>query len=145
MTWVRGQFDHLEQINMPNDRNDIRDTLEDSEEMAEWMHRWSRTLLIDDRPVAVVGIEPLWQGVGKAWTYLSMESLGHKVGITRSMLRLLYFIERDEDMHRIEASVEKSNSRAVRWIQYLGFDYEGDMPNYGLGGVGTFSRFARLN
>ena len=87
----------------------------------------------------------LFLGCNTGSTLQLLESLGHKVGITRSMLRLLYFIERDEDMHRIEASVEKSNSRAVRWIQYLGFDYEGDMPNYGLGGVGTFSRFARLN
>lgn len=145
MTWVRGKFDHLQQLEMHTTKNDIRDMLVDGPEMAEWMRRWSRTLLIEDRPIAVVGIEPLWQGVGKAWTYLTLESLAHKIGITRSMLRLLEFIERDEEMHRIEATVEKSNTTAVRWIQYLGFDYEGDMSNYGLGGVGTFSRFARLN
>ena len=145
MSWVRGTFDHLQSLDMPTTENDIRDTLEASDEMDEWMDRWSRTLLIDSRAIAVVGIEPLWQGVGKAWTYLTLESLKHTIGITRSMLRLLTWIEKDEEMHRIEASVDKKNTVAIRWIQYLGFKYEGDMPNYGLGGVGTFARFARLN
>jgi len=145
MSWVRGNFEHLQSLDMPTTENDIRDTLEDSEEMNEWLYRWSRTLLIDDHPIAVVGIEPQWAGVGKAWTYLTLESLKHTIGITRSMLKLLTWIEKDEDMHRIEASVDKKNKVAIRWIKYLGFKYEGDMPNYGLGGVGTFARFARLN
>ena len=102
--------------------------------------------LLTPDPIAVVGIFPRWQAVGYAFAMLSEEAvLHHGLSVTRTTKAALRYAECQLGMRRIEAAVKVGEGAAIRWIEALGFGFEGVMRNFGPGGVGDFGLYARLS
>lgn len=65
---------------------------------------------------------------GQCWALLSNESGRHMHFLHRAVQRFI-------TMHqwvRLEATVEEGFKPACRWVELLGFEYEGRLKNYGL-------------
>ena len=96
----------------------------------------SRTLVTDDELVGVVGLWPMWPGVGRCWSVLPAHSLKRFPksihGHARNLLERV--IARD-DLCRVEAVVVEGHAAGKRWVERLGFEHEGLMRNYGMHGV----------
>jgi hypothetical protein len=115
---------------------DTTEELRDTPAQRESLQRNARTWVTeDDRPLAIVGIAPLWKGVGQAWGLLSQEALDQPVALSRGVLRWLSWVWRSHGYHRIQADVEVGHKEGRRLLVFLGFTYEGRMYSYGPAGL----------
>ena len=115
--------------------------------MESLLSTYARTLEVQGCVIACFGVTPLWDGVVEAWALLSDEVLkDYPITLSKSVLKWLDYIEKREGIRRIQSSIAEEHVEAIRWIRWLGFKRcEGLMKNYGIGGVGNFYRFARIN
>jgi RimJ/RimL family protein N-acetyltransferase len=79
------------------------------------------TALLDGLPVACAGVIQLWDGRGYAWAYLSDAALRHIKTIHRYACKALARMP----WRRIEAAVDPNHPAGSRWLQHLGFKFEG--------------------
>lgn len=90
------------------------------------------------RVVLCGGIIPARPNVGVLWALLAADAGRHMVWLHRATRRVLEL----QAWQRIEADVEAGFPAGCRWLELLGFQYEGEMPKYGLNGE-THLRFGR--
>lgn len=89
------------------------------------------TLLEDEFPVAVMGVVPVWRGLGEAW-FLGSDAMEKYPKVILKLARdtisccSLYY-----DLHRIESCVDETFIKGKNFIEHLGFHLEGAAPNYG--------------
>lgn len=99
----------------------------------------SMTALEGDHVVLCGGIIPLGPGMGMLWAALSADAGNHMLWLHRATRRFLDI----EPRRRIEATVEEGFPAGCRWLELLGFRWEGPMPGYGLKGE-THIRYGRV-
>jgi hypothetical protein len=78
--------------------------------------------------------------VGQCWAVLAERASRHMQWLHYATKR---FITMDK-WRRLEASVEKDFRAGCRWVELLGFEYEGEMRGYGSNGE-THLRYARVS
>lgn len=91
--------------------------------------------------LACAGIAVLWPGVGEGWGFLGKSIAGRNFVLGRTVRKGIRQLMDAYRLHRIQATCEAENTKAGRWLLWLGFQYEGDMPGYGIHGE-THSRYA---
>lgn len=82
-----------------------------------------------ERVLLCGGIVPLGH-IGILWALLAEDAGHHMIALHRATKRFLGI----HPPRRIEASVEKGFNAGCRWIELLGFRFEGEMPGYGRDG-----------
>ncbi len=108
------------------------------------LERYARSMIHDHRVLACFGIWPMWPGVAKAWSMISQEArMRWAKSLYKSVKELLDAAEERDSLTRIEATVRYGHPSAHSWIRHLGFEREGLMKNYGMGGVGDHHLYAR--
>lgn len=141
----------------PDDLGSIR--VEDTPELARMreavmampnvgdiMDATARTLFHGEQPVACFGVWPMWEGVGRAWAYLGLDSLssfGAIKALHRAVRGCLVEIEERDGMWRIEAVVRFGHIRGHAWMRHLGFVREALMRRYNEEGV-DYHLYARV-
>lgn len=75
---------------------------------------------------------------GVCWALLSQDAGKHMHALHYAVKRFITI----EPWRRLEASVEEGFSMGCRWVELLGFTFEGRMPKYGLQGE-THLRYGR--
>ena len=145
MKWIVCEFEHLFRVDFQplQGKQDMRDEFMDTPEMRAMLENNAVTLLDGDDVLACVGVSPQRKGVCAAWAFLSARAIGKPVFLTRSVRRFLDTIEQYDGYRRIEAAVAVEHGAGHRWIRSLGFEHEGRMKNYGVGGQGDFDLYAR--
>jgi hypothetical protein len=84
----------------------------------------SITILKADAVVACIGVRILWNGVGDGWVLTS--PLVHECPkLFMDMMKRGIDWLRRHGYHRIGANVLQSFSESCRWIERLGFEFEG--------------------
>jgi hypothetical protein len=76
---------------------------------------------------------------GTCWALLSQQAAIHMLPITKAVKRFI-------DIHpwrRLEASVEERFGMGCKWVELLGFEFEGRMRAFGDDGE-TYLRYARV-
>ena len=144
--WRETKYEDLHRIVLPNDPpdSDMRSILTDSDETRELLHDNARTWTEDDgRIVAIVGVAPMWKGVGTVWTMLSDEARERGVALTRGVLRFILMLYRERGYWRLQATTVRRDEPARLWILQLGFGYEGTMVGYGPDGK-THDMYSRV-
>lgn len=76
---------------------------------------------------------------GYLWAFVAQDAGRHMVKLDRCMRRFLDAVK----ITRIEATVEAGFSPGCRWLEILGFEYEGLMKKYGPSGDDHL-RYARV-
>jgi len=146
VAFVPCELDHLAGIIPPAEAGveDTRHNVLGDPGAADLLRVYARALIVEGRPIAILGISPRWTAVCYAWAILTEEALVfHPLLVTRETHRLLRHAETSLGMRRIEASVKVGYGAGIRWIEALGFRLEGVMRNFGPGGVGDFALYAR--
>lgn len=96
------------------------------------------SLVDDGRVVACAGVSILWQSVAEGWLIMSSDAARHPVSVARYTGRLFDSIMKKNSLHRIQASVNCKDDKAVRFAYWLGFEYEGIMKKFGPDGSDYF-------
>jgi len=115
-----------QQIEMMEDTSSNRDLL--AENARTWEDESGKVL-------AVLGVWPLWAGVGTAWALISGEALRYPFGLARAAKGFLAEIIERDDFWRIQATIERGHWTGRRFILWLGFQFEGMMECYGPTGL----------
>jgi hypothetical protein len=92
-----------------------------------------------DRIILCGGVVPMGPKIGVLWAVLSAEAGSHMLWLHRATQRFISIAP----PRRLEASVEKGFPQGCRWLELLGFNFEGEMAAYGLDGE-THLRYARI-
>ena len=92
-----------------------------------------------ERIVLCGGVVPMGPTMGVLWAVLSEAAGAYMVRLHRGTERFLAI----NPPRRLEATVEKGFPQGCRWLELLGFTYEGEMPAYGLDGE-THLRFGKV-
>lgn len=92
-----------------------------------------------DRIVLCGGIIPTAVHMGLLWAVLSADAGKHMAWLHRATQRFLDI----ESRRRIEATVEEGFPAGCRWLELLGFKFEGRMPAYGEDGE-THLRYGKV-
>ncbi|KKK61769.1 hypothetical protein LCGC14_3011020 [marine sediment metagenome] len=104
------------------------------------------TLEHDGRLICSAGFIMLFPGVanGYAWGYFS--DLIHKYPIAthKIMIKMIDTAEKKYGLKRLQVDCVKGFGRAIKWLEHLGFEYEGEMRRYGPNGE-TMLRFGRVS
>jgi len=98
------------------------------------------TGLIDGRVVAIAGVRELWEGRGEAWALIARD-IG-PLGMRQTHYAVRRYLEVSR-LRRIEAACDAAFLEAHRWLQLLGFIYEGPLALYTPDGRDCL-RFARV-
>ena len=95
------------------------------------------------RILACFGFWPMWPGAVRAWTMLTDEVLDRRpLTLHRIVKGELQRFTEAMQLRRIEAVVRHDHQVGHRWIQRLGFKWEGLMRKYGINGE-DFDLYAR--
>ena len=78
--------------------------------------------------------------VGSLWAVLSMQAPRHMLALHRGVVR---FLDIHRYLRRLETTVAKGFAPGCRWVEKLGFRFEGEMPGYGVDGE-THLRYGRV-
>lgn len=145
MSWRDATYEDLHRIILPDDPPDcdVRSLLPDTEESRISLHGNARTWEEDGVIIAIVGVEPMWKGVGTVWTLLTSEAKERGVPLTRGVLRFVQMLHVERLYWRLQATVERGDEAARLWIIQLGFRYEGTMVAYAPDGK-THDMYARV-
>lgn len=110
----------------------------------ELLKTFARTLRKDGRAIASFGVWPMWQGVARAWSELSQESLNMPKTLHKTVTECLDGICQEYGLKRVEAVVYHGHDAGHRWLEHLGFEHECLMRNYGVGGDADCDLYARI-
>lgn len=137
MNWKPTEFEDLYRIRLgENDpKLDVRSMVVDTPEYRNTLRDNTYTMFHAEHPIAVVGVSPLWKGVGVVWTLISDEARERGIALTLGVIRLLEMLHRDRGYWRIQATIKAGDEPARIWIVKLGFSYEGRMVAYGPDGT----------
>lgn len=145
MSWRHTEYEDLHRIVLVKDPSDgdMRSMMPDTPESREMLRENARTLFEDEEVLAIVGIAPMWKGVGTVWTLISENARLRGVLLTKGVLGFLVMLREERGYWRLQASIERGDERARRWIIALGFSYEGTMVGYSAEGR-THDLYARV-
>jgi RimJ/RimL family protein N-acetyltransferase len=101
------------------------------------------SLIDEDDIVACAGVSAMWDGVAEGWIVLSAYAAKHRVSVARYTERLFDDIMKHNNLWRIQASIHTTDEKAIRFAQWLDFEYEGVMRKFGPDGSDYF-RYARV-
>jgi hypothetical protein len=96
------------------------------------------TVFDRDRIVLCGGIVVQAPGRGECWALMADGTSKHMTWLHFAVKRFLSM----QRWQRLEATVEESFGQGCRWVELLGFQFEGKMLKYGLNGE-THLRYAR--
>jgi len=145
VNWRATEYEDLHRIVMKEDPLDVdvMSRMPDTEQVREMLRLNAYSWVEDDTVIAIAGISPMWKGVGTVWTLISEEARSRGVALTKGIHWFLDMLRRDRGYWRIQATVERGDDRARRWIIHLGFVYEGTMVAYSPTGK-THDMYARV-
>lgn len=82
------------------------------------------TVLAGYAPIGCGGVLLVWPGVGEAWTIVNAHILRYPY-VHRLVTRALRTLMQEHALHRIGAWALADQRRHRRWLEVLGFTYEG--------------------
>lgn len=101
----------------------------------------SHSCVMKDREGRVLGcggVVQIFDGTAEAWAAFSEELLAHhKLSLTKIAKQMLAGWQERGHFRRITAMTPQSDTHCA-WLQVLGFQVEGVMPNFGPGASGDW-------
>jgi hypothetical protein len=102
------------------------------------------TGLVDGEVVAIAGVVLLWPGVAEGWVFGSPKIAKYKKSFCRHVRNKLAEIEKEHKLWRVQATIVSGWSGLMRFVEFLGFQFEGRLSQYGLNKE-DYLMYARLH
>ena len=144
--WIRSHPSHFKDVETDGFLSEMPAEWRDETNKAAvtQLHHNARTLMFNSRPIAVIGIRPIWDHVAEAWAVISQEAMErHSLSLCRGTKEYLDAITKTDDLWRVQAYFRERGDAGIRWIEFLGFNYEGRMRCFGQDHT-TYWLFARI-
>lgn len=109
---------------------------------AEYM-KTGFTALANDGVVCSAGATKVFGGTYEVWAYTSTLIEKYRRPVHEAAKKLLESTFSIPSVRRMQASVNSEHPAAVRWIEHLGFEFEGTLKRYGVNGE-DFLMYARV-
>ena len=90
--------------------------------------------------IACGGVLPIWKGVGEAWAVTSPLVQKYPLVFAKTMRSKLIEIIIANSFERVQTIVDAEFRVSQRWLERMGFKYEGEMEKYISGR--TYLRYA---
>ena len=90
----------------------------------------SYTFFMDGQAVFCAGVVDMLYQRGEAWSLLSSLFYKHPKLCARIIKKELGKIIKEHDYKRVQSIIEPEDSRAIRFIEWLGFEREGLLRKY---------------
>jgi hypothetical protein len=127
MVIVPYQPEHLERLLLQPSQAYMRPYLSDPEyKRALKVEGKSFTAISGENILACAGVMPIWKGRGEAWALMTLDFKHDFLAFHYAAKRFLNIV----DMTRVEAHVDVGFDCAKRWVERLGFEFEGKMRAY---------------
>lgn len=105
---------------------------------------WAYTITADGIPVCCAGLALQEWHKAEAWALFSSEFKKHKLFIYRFVKAGLDASFHENKLVRVQATIDPQYPENVKWIEKLGFEYEGRLRRFGSEGQDMLM-YARLN
>jgi len=92
------------------------------------------TLVIDDQIILSAGVVKIGWNRGEAWALLSTLFYKHVRTSFKAILFKLEEIIFAEKLRRVQATVAPEFTEGIRFLEHLGFDWEGTLLSFGPNG-----------
>ena len=118
--------------------------IEDIEALLEVYQRAGpcKSLFVNGKIIAMIGAVMVWRGVYEIWMLTTPDVEKHAVFFHKSILRLESDYLKTTKCHRVQCVVHEANLRSKKWVEHLGFEFEGLMKHYGENGA-HYLRYAK--
>jgi hypothetical protein len=133
--------EHLRELVLQPAQERVRANLSNPEYAQALVGEHSFTLKMDGKVVACFGVLKLWEGRGDAWALIDGD-IGAR-GMRRLHFEIRKRLEAAHEFRRIETACDAGFAQAKRWLELLGFQYEGPLLKYTPDGRDCL-RFARI-
>lgn len=94
-------------------------------------HLWAYTVTVDGIPVACAGVALQEWHKAEAWAIFSSDFKAHKLFIYRFIKAGITESFREHKLVRLQSTIDPQFPENIKWIETLGFEYEGRLRNYG--------------
>jgi hypothetical protein len=99
---------------------------------AEYLTRGpAYTIVYANQIVWCGGVVILWPGVAEAWAVPSMSLADCPVAFHRDVKIVLGQLIETMQLRRVQCTVHNLFRSSRKWLEKLGFHFEGEMPKYG--------------
>lgn len=134
LPFVPDHFDHIDfdakEISTLSKAYDVKSMLANQAELGT-----AFTAFKYNRPVAIVGIVFIWQGVGEMWSIFDNQAREYPTTMMRVGLDFSDIAMRYLHLHRLQITVRTDDNRAIRFAEAIGFKTECVMQKFGPDGV----------
>ncbi len=132
--WVEFEIEHARQIIEKNGR--LQERWAKPDFVDTWAKAWqgklqAYTLMVDGVPVASIGLALQEWNKAEAWALFSADFAKYTLTIYRMIKAGLNYALLNMNLVRIQATIDPGFPETVRWIESLGFKYEGTLRKYG--------------
>jgi hypothetical protein len=83
------------------------------------------TLVVDGRKIGCGGVAFPWNGMGEAWACFDVDIARYPLSAVKLSRRFLNDVFVSCDMRRMQAMVRADAPRHCRFVEHLGFSFEG--------------------
>ena len=87
---------------------------------------------LDHAPVGLGGIVPVVAGVGEMWAYYTDTIKARPRLLVDASRWLIDEFENELGYHRLQVAIDCQDKKALRFVEFLGFEGEGVMKSYGI-------------
>lgn len=94
--------------------------------------------------LCIVGGSTIWEGVLQLNAIFTTTAYEHRIELARDMQLFLKKFLRTTKIHRLEATVRSDFSEGKKFLQFLGFKYEGTLKQYGTDKT-DYDMFGKVN
>lgn len=82
-------------------------------------------------PLVSAGVRWLWENVGEVWAFVSREARAYPKSLTVYARRIVDSWWDHFRYRRLQATVDNDNMMSRRFVEHLGFSFEGVLRRYG--------------
>jgi hypothetical protein len=106
--------------------DDYRESLKKNIRMSETI-----TVEKDGEILAITGLVLICPGMAEIWSITSKAVDRMKVMFAKASIVVVGFWMEKYKLRRLQANVYHEHKQSIKWLEWLGFKYEGTMGNFG--------------
>lgn len=130
LPFVPEHFDHLDfdhkEISVLSKGYDVKSMIANQAELGT-----AFTAFRYGRPIAIVGVVLIWNGVGEMWSLFDNQARDIPMTMLRAAIDFSDIAMRYLHLHRLQITVRTDDNRAKRYAEAIGFKTECVMQKYG--------------
>ena len=91
----------------------------------------SYSIFVDSVWACAGGVVMLREGVGEAWALTTPLVSEYRISIARCAIKYLGGMIERLNLHRVQASIQETHKDSIKFMEYMGFEFEGTLRKYG--------------